>query len=628
MYSKESILYCKNTKELGNNVVICHDYGNREFLFLVEKKSFEELLDVKIDEKTMNDGIELLSILHTDDIELFNIPNPADASKQTFQLHFRIFKPDRKVLVLKGLFEIILQHDIENTIIYKTTLIDVRFSNKNKDDLNVAKINLQAMMEHTNDFIFFKDANHILTASSDSLAIITGHTRGYEIVGKSDYDLFPFEHAEVYYKLEKEIYKGNIPYMEEVQPFTNEDGDIGWVNNRKYPIKDKSGKIIGLFGIARIVTQEIQNQNKIKEQKKQLEKAQHIAHLGNWTLDAANKKLLWSNEVYNIFEKDKEAVEPSYDTFLDSVHPDDKGLVKTAYTESIKNKTSYDVVHRLLFEDDRIKYVHEKGEHTFDKDGNIINSFGTVQDITKIKEYENEIKQKDEMMIAQSRLAAMGEMTSMIAHQWRQPLSAISICANSIIADVALGTCDEEETLRLANSISTQTQHLSKTIEDFRNFFKSENKKENTSIINILNEAFNLMLKSLNDKEITCEVNAQTDEKIPILSRELLQVFINILNNAKDALIEHKKEDRKIYVTIKDKGNAIITKISNNGGKIKPENLNNIFEPYFSTKDDKNGTGLGLYICKMIVERHIKGTLSVENTADGVCFSIEIPKTD
>ena len=472
-------------------------------------------------------------------------------------------------------------------------MTDVRCLKENIDELNTLKINFLAMMEHTNDFIFFKDTNHVLTASSDSLALITGYKKGYEIVGKTDYELFPFEYAEVYYKLEKEIYKGNIPHIEEVQPFIDENGNDGWVNNRKYSIKNSNGVIIGLFGIARIVTQEIQNKNKIKEQKDQLEKAQHIAHLGNWSLDVVNNRLLWSDEVYNIFEEDKEIVELTFNIFIDDIHPDDRELVKTTYTQSIKDRTSYDIVHRLLLSNGRIKYVHEKGEHTFDKYGNIINSFGTVQDITKIKEYENEIKQKDEMMLAQSRLAAMGEMINMIAHQWRQPLAAISICADTIIIDAELENINEEETLKLATAISDQTQHLSKTIDDFRNYFKSENKKEKESVLNIVNNAFNIIVKSLKDQGISCKINSQTDEKILIFSRELLQVLINILNN---------------------------------GGEIKTDNLTKIFEPYFSTKTEKNGTGLGLYMCKMIIEEHMSGKLLVENINDGVCFTIFIPK--
>ncbi|WP_373002949.1 PAS domain-containing protein [Sulfurimonas sp.] len=621
MHSNESILYCKNIQELNNDLAIYHTSNNEELLFFVDKKNFEDLFDLEIDEEIINNGINLLEIIHTDDIELFDI------FPKTIQLNFRVLRPDGLILILNGQFNLLIDHGIEHTTIFQTILTDVRYLNKNKDELNTVKINFQAMMEFTNDFIFFKDANHILTASSDSLAIICGYKKGHEIVGKSDYELFPFEHAEVYYKLEKEIYKGIIPHIEEVQPFKDENGDEGWVNNRKYPIKNSDGKIIGLFGIARIVTQDIKNQNKIIEQKAQLEKAQHIAHLGSWTLDVINNRLLWSDEVYNIFEKDKETVELSYDTFLEDVHPDDREMVNTTYTESIKDTRSYDVVHRLLLKNERIKYVHEKGEHTFDKYGNIINSFGTVQDITKIIEYENKIKQKDEMMLAQSRLAAMGEMINMIAHQWRQPLAAINVCADTIIIDAELDNINDEETLKLATAISSQTQHLSRTIDDFRNFFKSENKKENESVINVVNHAFNIIIKSLTDQEIICEINSQSDEKIAIFSRELLQVLINILNNAKYALVEYRKKDRKIIIDIEDIDGTIVTKIYNNGGKIKSENLNKIFEPYFSTKDEKNGTGLGLYMSKMIIEEHMNGKLLVENIDDGVCFSIHIPKS-
>ena len=620
IYSNKTIFYCKNIKELNNHIAIYYNFKESKFLFFIDIKNYEDILDIKVDEDSINNGISLLDILHQNDLELFV------TSSIPLNINFRLLKSNGEIIIVNGAFKVFSKHDIEHVSIYTMTLLDVRSLNSNVNLLHTIKMNFQSMMEHTNDFIFFKDANHVLTAASNSLATICGYKEGYEIIGKTDYELFPFEHAEVYYKLEKEIYKNNVSHMEEVQPFIDVNGDKGWVNNRKYPIKNNDGKIIGLFGIARVVTQEIKNKHKIEEQKEQLEKAQHIAQLGSWTLDAINNKLFWSNEVYNIFEKDKENVNLSYDSFLKDVHPDDKKTVIFNYTESIKNKTPYDIVHRLLLRNKHIKYVHEKGEHTFDKHGNIINSFGTVQDITKIKEYENEIKKKDDMILSQSRLAAMGEMINMIAHQWRQPLAAINVCADTIIVDIKLDNINEKETLRLASAISERTQHLSKIIDNFRSFFKSENKKESESVLDIVNHALNIMINSFQDQNINCKINSHTNNKISIFSGELLQILINIFNNAKHALIEYREKDREIIIDIDDIEDTIVTKIYNNGGKIKQENLNRIFEPYFSIKSKKNTTGLGLYMSRLIVEEHMNGKLLVENIDDGVCFTIYIPK--
>ena len=127
-----------------------------------------------------------------------------------------------------------------------------------------SQTNFHAMLEFTNDFIFFKDSHHVYTASSQTMADITGFSSGSDHVGLTDYDIFPREHADNYYRLEKEIYRGIRDYVEDVQPFYDEDGNEGWVNNRKYPIKDESGVVIGLFGVARIITKEVITERQLK----------------------------------------------------------------------------------------------------------------------------------------------------------------------------------------------------------------------------------------------------------------------------------------------------------------------------------------------------------------------------
>lgn len=217
-------------------------------------------------------------------------------------------------------------------------------------------------------------------------------------------------------------------------------------------------------------------------------------------------------------------------------------------------------------------------------------------------------------------------MIGMIAHQWRQPLAVISMDANNLLLDIELETMCEEEVKKRAYGILDQSQYLSHTIDDFRNFFKSEKQKEEKSISTVVNDAFNIILKSLESHEIVCKLTSATDEKIMIFPRELAQVFISILNNAKEALVEHREKDREIYITIEDVKGEIVTKICNNGGEVETENLNKIFEPYFSTKYEKNGTGIGLYMSKMIIEQHMNGRLSAENIDGGVCFSIALAK--
>ncbi len=243
----------------------------------------------------------------------------------------------------------------------------------------------------------------------------------------------------------------------------------------------------------------------------------------------------------------------------------------------------------------------------------------TAMDIT-------ELKQKDELLIKQSRHAAMGEMISMIAHQWRQPLSVIGMSANNMLIDIGLENFSLAASEEYANDISRQTQNLSKTIDDFRNFFKPDNIISKINIKDVLNKALSIIKDSLKNNNIKLTSSFETNKQVNAYPRELMQVLINIITNSKDALKSNKIKNGLISVRVYEDKKYINTDICDNAGGIDKEILPKIFDPYFSTKDEKTGTGLGLYMSKMIVEEHLNGIIKASNKNDGVCFTIRLLK--
>ncbi len=217
-------------------------------------------------------------------------------------------------------------------------------------------------------------------------------------------------------------------------------------------------------------------------------------------------------------------------------------------------------------------------------------------------------------------VAQMGEMISMIAHQWRQPISAISMDANNMTLDIALDNLDNDTAEKYANSINEQTQHLSKTIDDFRNFYKPNKKVVVVKLEEVISKSLNIIKASLINDNIKIIEEYNSKEDIELYDNELIQVILNILKNAKDNFKE--KQTKNPYIKIITENRKI--SIYDNGGGIPEDIVKKIFDPYFSTKNEKNGTGLGLYMSKMIVEEHHKGKLSVQNTDGGVCFMVEL----
>ena len=300
---------------------------------------------------------------------------------------------------------------------------------------------------------------------------------------------------------------------------------------------------------------------------------------------------------------------------------------KEAFAEySEKKRGCRDMISRQLHKDGYVVTIRSNFQPIIDQSNNLQGFRGTNVDISKEALLQEELKVKDELMLAQSRHAAMGEMIGMIAHQWRQPITSIAMGANNIIVDAALGEIDKDSLNELASDIIDQTQYLSKTIDDFRNFFKPNKEREDINVCSVLDETLSIIGTSLANNNIEVEKELNCQSTISTYSRELLQVYINILKNAKEALLDKKIQDAKIIIRVSEDEKSVVTTICDNAGGIKPELLTKIFEPYFTTKDEKTGTGLGLYMSEIIVNKHLGGSLSVENGSDGACFSILLPK--
>ncbi|RLA72813.1 MAG: hypothetical protein DRG24_01890 [Epsilonproteobacteria bacterium] len=244
----------------------------------------------------------------------------------------------------------------------------------------------------------------------------------------------------------------------------------------------------------------------------------------------------------------------------------------------------------------------------------------TLQD--KIEEEVAKNREKDKHLLHQSRLAQMGEMISMIAHQWRQPLSAISATSSMIELKAKLNKLENSVAEKKAKEISTYAQDLSYTIDDFRDFFQPNKEKKETTYDAVVESVLGIIKTSLINKNIQLHQELNCHSTFSTYPNELKQVVLNLIKNSEDVLLEEKTKEPYIkIVTYKGKDDYIL-EISDNGGGVPTEMIEKIFDPYFSTKSEKNGTGLGLYMSKMIIEEHCGGKLTVKNGREGAVFRI------
>ena len=230
----------------------------------------------------------------------------------------------------------------------------------------------------------------------------------------------------------------------------------------------------------------------------------------------------------------------------------------------------------------------------------------------RIKKEVDENLKKDRLLSQQQKMISMGQMVENIAHQWRQPLSLITTSVSGLKIKKMLGDLDDEFFNKTLDSVMNTSQYLSSTIDDFRYFFKPQKEKEDFYLENCCNRTIDLLEANFLEKNIKviCTID---DVKVNGYETELIQVLINLLNNSKDAL-ESKEDEKLIFIDILRKNNKAIIKIKDNAGGIDEDILDKVFEPYFTTKHQAQGTGIGLYMCQEIVTKHMNGHIDITNT--------------
>ena len=324
-------------------------------------------------------------------------------------------------------------------------------------------------------------------------------------------------------------------------------------------------------------------------------------------------------------------------TFKDITHKDD--LQKDLqYINRVLNKEldSYTLQKRYIRKDKKIVWVKLTVLAVYlDRDKRELEYLiSTIDDITQMKELEIEKNKKEHMLMQQSKVASMGEMTSAIAHQWRQPLNSIGFIIQDLISAYKHNEFNEEYLFSAKKEIMEQLNYMSETIDEFRKFFKKDEPKIKFNILDAIldiNRLYKAQLDSnrifleieVNGKSIK-EVNEIEAQELIINNQEgqLKQVVLNCVSNAKDAILDLEKRDNVqncIYIEIKRLDEKIAISINDYAGGVDKKNINRIFEPYFTTKE--MGTGLGLYICKSICEESLKGSLEYKPNSlnkDGV----------
>jgi PAS domain S-box-containing protein len=637
----------------------------------------------------------------------------------------------------------------------------------------------QLLLNVTNsisDLLFYKDMDFRYIGCNQAFSDFLGLPIEF-IVGRTDYDLFAKEFADLFRLKDTETVQ-SLQTQSNHEWVAHADGRMLYLLTQKSPLIDVAGKMIGLVGISRDLSETHDLENQLHKANSHLIEAQNIAKIGHWDLDIETGNLVWSDEIYKIFGYKIQEFHPTYDTFLETIHPEDRQMVTDAVENAVENMNDYDIYHRIVLPDTTEKIVHEVGHALYDAAGKPKQMIGTVQDVTQMKRIEQELadqkeafetifeyttdgmilmedgkfitcnqaivdmmqvsgkeevlnvhpsefspdfqpdgqsslQKADEMIaicmqqgnnhfewvhtrkngeafwaevlltrlsikgkpiihaslrdiserkaleekletansmyiklvdeldtkvkeqsahiIKQSRMAQMGELLSMIAHQWRQPLSSIAAIASTVKIKASLardGLIHKESSPYLTqkmDEIETLLQNLSGTIDDFRTLYKPNKNMVKVSVTEPIERALKIMEMSFHQHRIKVHRSYDAETLVQIHSNEVMQVLLNLFKNAEDNFLEKNVTAPSIKINTAYYEDSIRIEVSDNGGGIDERLIEQIFDPYFSTKHEKNGTGLGLYMCKIIIEQQHKGRLYARNISNGAAIYIELP---
>jgi len=463
-----------------------------------------------------------------------------------------------------------------------------------------------------------------------------------DMLGKTDYEFLKEEDAKKLTSIKRSVIDTGEPTILE-DSFVDVAGNPQYFEGSYIPTFDEKNQVSGLIGYFKNVTDRKLQQMALERMRIILSEGQRIAHVGSFEYIAETQTTVWSEEEYLIYGLDPARPAPAYDVMLaNNIHPNDADLLHRTFMAAMQSRSMYDLEHRIVRPDGSVRWVYDRAQPYFDEQGKLVKYIGATLDTTerkqaeaslhkayaemesKVAERTRELREKDQILIMQGRQAAMGEMISNIAHQWRQPLNALGLAIQQLPLLYDTGRLEREI---LENTVKTSMviiKHMSSTIEDFRNYFKPDKERADFSLKDAVAKTLSLVKDSFENNRIRIEVVENGDPIVHGYQNELSQALLNILNNARDALIERETDNPYVTISILGENSKRELIVTDNAGGIPGDIIEKIFDPYFTTKGPQQGTGVGLFMSKAIIEKNMGGRLSARNTADGAEFRITL----
>ncbi len=492
----------------------------------------------------------------------------------------------------------------------------------------------RSLLDNFPFLVWLKDEKSRFLAVNQPFAEACGWPTPDEIAGKTDFDVWPSDLAQAYQKDDRDVL--NTGMAKNAEEALEKDGKRIWIETYKSPVSVE-GRVIGTVGFARDITERKQMENDLRESELRFRAIYEQSLLGIALVNFDDYRFISANPAYcQMLGYTEDELQQL--TMESVIYKDD--LISESFWGQLSTDglREFLVDRRQLGKNGDLVWTTVASTAIFDEAGKPLYLLCISENITHrhqaeqaLKELNDSLEQrvleesaknreKDILIIQQSRFAAMGEMIGNIAHQWRQPLNTLGLCLANIEDAYNYNDLTVEYLSAQILEGNLLIHQMSTTIDDFRNFFKPNKEIETFSVEKAIIESISLVSACFQNNNIEIELKSVNDAIMKGFSNEFSQVLLNIFSNSKDAIMQNTKENGKVIVHLDTDSQWVIVTISDNGFGIPEHIINNIFEPYFSTKE--LGTGIGLYMSKMIIENSMHGHIFAKNSENGAVFTI------
>jgi PAS domain S-box-containing protein len=488
--------------------------------------------------------------------------------------------------------------------------------------------------ETASDWFWATDPNHRFTYFSGAV-----ETFGYDWVnplGKRRYDVA----ADV--TTEPEKWREHMVALDRHEPFRDFgykirriDGSLGFVSVSGKPVFDDEGRFSGYRGVARDLSDRKRAEQALQRSEAYLAEAQRLSHTGSWAWNVATRKIThWSQEIYRLYGFDPPAGIPAFDALVQRVHPEDRARVGEALASAIRVGAEYEMEFRVVLPDGATKHIHEIGHPVRDAAGDVVEFVGTAMDITERKLAEEEVRESErryrevQMELARAnRVAAMGQLTASIAHEVNQPIAATVTNAQAALRWLDRGAPDLEEVRQALARIVKDGSRAGDVVARIRDLIeKAPPRKDRLDI----NAAICDVIALTRGEAVESGVSVETDlaEGLPLIRGDrvqLQQVILNLIINALEAMSSVGDDGKRELVisTGPAKSSGVLVALADTGPGVAPDCLERLFDAFYTTKP--GGLGVGLSICRSIVEAHGGRLWASANLPHGAIFQFALP---